>query len=101
MVPVGGMRTGGPTAARRRALDAGEPAAAWSGVVVIGLIDDGDLASPVCEDFNLTPERLRDFVEGFPNSYRGSVCEDDYSKLFAEAVSIIDTTCEEYVPPAG
>jgi len=37
----------------------------------------------------------------FPNSIRGSVCEPSYNGFFQDAVDLIDTTCEDFVPPEG
>jgi len=71
------------------------------GVVMIGLLNDTDLANPECAASAPTAPSLVEFVESFPNSYRGSVCAADYASVLADAVSLIDTTCDEYVPPAG
>lgn len=72
-----------------------------SGIVMIGLINDTDAASPICPTESQDPVKLREFIDSFPNSYRGSVCASDYAQVLSDAVSIIDTACDEYVPPAG
>ena len=72
-----------------------------SGVVMIGLINDTDAEQPQCPSESEDPERLRTFIDSFPNSFRGSVCAPDYVDVLQEAVSIIDTACQEYVPPVG
>ena len=68
---------------------------------MIGLLNDTDAAAPMCSADAEDPARLREFVDAFPNSYRGSVCAPNYADVLAEAVSIIDTACDDYVPPAG
>jgi len=72
-----------------------------SGIVMIGLINDTDAAAPMCPSGSQDPAKLREFVDSFPNSYRGSVCAPDYAQVLSDAVSIISTACDEYVPPAG
>ena len=42
--------------------------------------------------------RLQRFVESFERGSLGSVCAPDYASFFAQAVSEIDTACEEFVP---
>jgi hypothetical protein len=96
--------------------DAGTPAA-WQAelvglkgedaVVVLGLIPntgscqhDGD-ACDTPEDV-IDGQHWLEFVElwGGEHGLSGSVCETDFfPELFASAVSIISTTCEEYEPP--
>ncbi len=66
-------------------------------VVVLGLINDGDLPNPVCPPEAVVP-RLVEFLEYFPNSMRGSICDLNYAPVFEQAVDLINTTCEEYVP---
>lgn len=72
-----------------------------SGIVMIGLLSDSDQPSPQCAASAGSAPRLGEFIGGFENSYRGSVCAANYAQVLADAVSIIDTACEEYVPPAG
>jgi hypothetical protein len=77
-------------------------------IVVLGLIGDGDQPNPVCTP-GADPNnggngaedspRLRAFTELFPHGSVGSVCASDYTPFFQDAVSIIDTTCDEFVPP--
>jgi hypothetical protein len=44
--------------------------------------------------------RLRQFVESFgERGVAGSVCADSYKEFFSEAVDIIDSTCDGFVPP--
>ncbi len=79
-------------------------------VVVLGLFGDQDLEGgaicpPLDPDGNDGAEpspRLRAFVDSWgERGFAGSVCADTYAPFFEEAVGIIDTTCEEFVPPAG
>ncbi len=72
-----------------------------TGIVMIGLINDPDVTDSICGAEAEDPVRLREFIESFPNSYRGSVCAPNYADVLADAVGIIDTACDEYVPPAG
>lgn len=72
-----------------------------SGIVMIGLLNDTDAAAPVCPTGSQDPAKLREFVDSFPNSFRGSVCAPDYAQVLTDAVSLISTTCDDYVPPAG
>lgn len=39
-----------------------------------------------------------DFVDLFSNGVKGSVCDNDFAATFSAAVSIIDQTCDEFVP---
>ncbi len=76
-------------------------------VVVLGLFGDNDQPDAICEQ--LTGEgvigaeagvRLRTFTEAFgDHGIVGSVCTADYNDFFAQAVGIIDTTCDDFVPP--
>jgi hypothetical protein len=70
-------------------------------IVMLGLINDTDAAMPVCPADSQDPVNLRTFVDMFPNSIRGSVCGASYNEFFQQAVDLIDTTCDEFVPPAG
>jgi hypothetical protein len=69
-----------------------------SGVVVLGLINDTDAGNPVCPVESQDPAKIREFIEKFPNHIKGSVCEVDYSPFFDQAVDLINTTCDDYVP---
>jgi hypothetical protein len=69
--------------------------------VMLGLINDTDAAVPVCPMDSQDPVKIRTFVDMFPNSIRGSVCAASYNEFFQQAVDLIDTTCDEFVPPAG
>ncbi len=70
-------------------------------IVMLGLINDTDVPQPVCPPESQDPVKLRTFIDMFPNSIRGSVCEASYNAFFQQAVDLIDTTCDEFVPPAG
>lgn len=70
-------------------------------IVMLGLINDTDAAVPVCPADSQDPLNIRTFVDMFPNSIRGSVCAASYNDFFQQAVDLIDTTCDEFVPPAG
>ncbi|MCA9653848.1 MAG: hypothetical protein KC501_28265 [Myxococcales bacterium] len=70
-------------------------------IVMLGLINDNDAPAPVCPPESQDPAKIRTFVDMFPNSIRGSVCEASYNGFFQQAVDLIDTTCDEFIPPAG
>ena len=75
----------------------GDPTA----LVVLGLFGDGDQPNPVCGvDAAESSPRLRAFVDSFgERGVAGSVCAPSYKDFFKEAVAIIDTTCDGFVPP--
>jgi hypothetical protein len=79
----------------------GDPTAA----VVLGLIGDPDQPNPVCQPLmdiqgGEASPRLRQFVELFgPRGTWGSVCSPNFGDFFEQAVSLIDTTCDDFVPP--
>ncbi|MFV8754482.1 hypothetical protein ACNOYE_28370 [Nannocystaceae bacterium ST9] len=66
-------------------------------VVVLGLINDGELPGAICPVEAVAP-RIVEFMSYFPNSMRGSICDLNYAPVFEQAVDLINTTCEEYVP---
>jgi hypothetical protein len=77
-------------------------------IVVLGLFGDNDVQNGVCPpggdpnnggDGAEPGVRLRQFTESFKYGVVGSVCAPDYTQFFQDAVSIIDTTCEEFIPP--
>ncbi len=77
-------------------------------IVVLGLFGDNDLPGGICQDLadgsdgaEAAP-RLREFVDSFGDKgFFGSVCAPSYDAFFMEAVGLIDTTCEEFIPPEG
>jgi hypothetical protein len=65
-------------------------------ITVIGLVatDNVQCVFPMEEC-----TRFVDFVELFGDKgVLSSVCDDDYADVFAEAVGVIDTTCDEFEP---
>ncbi len=67
-------------------------------VVVLGLINDGELPGAICP-VDATAPRIVEFMNFFPNSVRGSICSlDSYAPFFEQAVDTINTACDEYVP---
>lgn len=77
-----------------------------SAIVMLGLFGDTHLPNAVCTttDQNMggahAGPHYQSYVESFGD--RGhwcSVCEPEYSTCFQEAVSVIDTACEEFGPP--
>ena len=67
-------------------------------VVVLGLLPDGDLEMPSCGVESVPAPRMSAFLDLFENSGRASVCEEDYSPFFLDAVSVISEACENFVP---
>jgi hypothetical protein len=72
-------------------------------LVMLGLIADnhipGGLPGGPCDEFSGSASpRLESFVRSFEFGAIGSVCAPDYSGFFADAVSSIDTACDEFVP---
>ncbi|MDC0717651.1 hypothetical protein [Nannocystis bainbridge] len=94
----------------------GEPAAWYEAVVaakhgvpdaavVLGLVGDSNLPGGLCppvwdpdEDGGEAAPRLQSFVDMFSGGVIGSVCAADYTPFFVEAVSVIDTACDIFVP---
>jgi hypothetical protein len=66
-------------------------------VVVLGLVPDGDLGMPLCEETVVAP-RITEFLQLFDSSSRASICEPDYSPFFLDAVSVISVACDEFEP---
>jgi hypothetical protein len=75
----------------------GDPTA----VVVLGLFGDADQPNAVCAaDAAESSPRLRAFVDSFgDHGVAGSICAPSYKEFFQQAVAIIDTTCDGFIPP--
>ncbi|MCX4239931.1 hypothetical protein [Paraliomyxa miuraensis] len=79
-----------------------------SAIVVLGLFGDNDMPGGICQDLadgsdgaEAAP-RLRQFVDSFGDKgFFGSVCAPSYDSFFQDAVALIDSTCEEFIPPEG
>lgn len=77
-------------------------------IVVLGLFGDNDQPGGICQDLadgsdgaEAAP-RLREFVDSFGDKgFFGSVCAPSYEPFFMNAVGLIDTTCDEFIPPQG
>jgi len=99
---------GSPDTWRQALVDAkgGDPEA----VVMLGLFGDCDVGGS-CPGMTHNPgavqeftgaepaPRLRAFANSFTYGSVGPVCAVDYSPFFAEAVSVIDTACDNFEPP--
>jgi hypothetical protein len=73
-----------------------------SAVVTLGLIGVDDTANPSCTSTSAQPApRLQQFGSSFQNGLVGSVCgsQQYYNDFFQQAVDLIDTTCDDFVPP--
>jgi hypothetical protein len=70
-------------------------------IVFLGLIGgDGTAASsPACiaSEVDAAP-RLHQLIQALPFGTTGDICASDYAPFFAEAVSVIDTACEDFTP---
>lgn len=96
-----------PTAWKQAVVDAkyGDETA----VVMLGLFGDQDLPNPVCPPYNpyqvdgaQPSPRLREFLDLWGDQgLFGSICADNYDPFFQEAVELIDSTCDGFVPPTG
>ncbi|HLT38608.1 MAG TPA: hypothetical protein VK034_20110 [Enhygromyxa sp.] len=64
-------------------------------IVVLGLVLDAGVNGGLCED---DAPVLRSFAESFTHGQVGSVCAADYAPFFEQAVSVIDTACDEFEP---
>ena len=102
--------SGDPASWRTAIIDAknGDPKAA----VVLGLLGDCDEGGS-CPGIALDPlnpaapitgaepaPRLRELAMSFPFGSVGPVCAPDYAPFFEEAVSVIESACDDFVPPA-
>jgi len=70
-------------------------------IVFLGLIGGAASAaqSPACIASDIDPApRLHQLIEGFPFGTTGDICAPDYAPFFADAVSVIDTACEDFTP---
>jgi hypothetical protein len=72
-------------------------------VVVLSLISypGGDCPPPMgLANFDCT--HIKDFTEMFgQNGVVGGICVADWSSYFQQAIGVIDSACENFVPPAG
>lgn len=69
-------------------------------IVALGLFGDDDLPNPICNGGAETSARLRAFLDSWgDHGFFGSICASDYDEFFQSAVDIIDTTCDEFMPP--
>jgi hypothetical protein len=74
-------------------------------LVVIGLVGDNNLDQGLpggpCSFFAASgAPALQSFVESFGDRGKlASVCAEDYSPFFGDAVSTIDTACDQFIPP--
>lgn len=69
-------------------------------IVVLGLFGDDDQPNAICNGGAETSPRLRQFLESWGDKgLFGSICAPDYDDFFQSAVDLIDTTCDEFMPP--
>ncbi|MEM6989452.1 MAG: hypothetical protein AAF721_03110 [Myxococcota bacterium] len=73
-------------------------------VVMLGLLGDTDLPDGDCLPFDQEGNgaegapRLREFVDSFEYGSWTSVCADDYTPFFSEAVGDIGAACTDFTP---
>jgi hypothetical protein len=78
-----------------------------TGIVVLGLLGDTSLPNAVCPPDSMPGStggeyspRLIQFVESWgTRGLWGSVCAPDYSAFFEQAVALVHTACDDFVPP--
>lgn len=82
----------------RAALTAAKGGSA-SSIVFLGLIGGDGSASSACSasEVDAAP-RLHQLIRGFEFGSVGDICAADYAPFFADAVSVIDTACEDFTP---
>ena len=68
-------------------------------IVFLGLLGDAGAPMPVCA-FNEAEDapRLRELALSFTHGDWASVCAPSYDPFFADAVGLIDQTCDEFHP---
>lgn len=65
-------------------------------IVVLSLVGQGPVSS--CDA--TINSNIVDFTNRFgANGFIGDVCWDDYSTFFTDALPVLDTACDDYVPP--
>ena len=101
--------TGSPAAWKEAIVDAKSGDA--TSAVVLALIGDCDaegtcpgialdVLNPAAPITGAEPApRLREFATSFEYGTVGPVCAADYAPFFEEAVSVIESACEDFVPP--
>jgi len=68
-------------------------------VVVLGLLGDSGVPGGTCADGQADDApQLRQFAESFTHGQWGSVCAPSYNAFFEQAVSVIDVSCDDFVP---
>lgn len=72
-------------------------------VVVLSLLWDDSNGNP--NNCQLTSDEehgtaIEAFTNMFTNGSVGSVCVDSYQQFFSDAISVIDSACDEFQPPA-
>ena len=68
-------------------------------IVLLGLLNDTSEPAGVCNDMFIQAPLMLEFAELFDNGSWASVCEPAYSMFFADAISVIDSSCDEFIPP--
>jgi hypothetical protein len=101
--------SGDPAAWRQTVIDLknGDPAA----MVVLVLTGDcdtgGDCEGIFIDAFDPSAPitgaepapRMREFASSFQYGSVGPICADDFAPFFADAVSVIESACDDFIPP--
>jgi hypothetical protein len=71
-------------------------------VVVLSLLWDDSNGNPFgCQ--NATDEEygaaIAEFTQMFTNGSIGNLCADSYQQFFSDAISVIDSACDDFTPP--
>jgi hypothetical protein len=72
-------------------------------IVVLSLIWDDRNGNPdgcVADTDEEVGYAIEEFTNMFTHGSLGSVCADSYAQFFSDAISVIDTACDDFEPPA-
>ena len=68
--------------------------------VVLGLVGDNGLPGAICTNqLAEASPRLRQFADSFTYGSWGSICSLDYTPFFHDAVTVVDSACDDFTPP--
>ena len=69
-------------------------------IVAVGLFDHVPTVCPHPSNGSGAAVKFGEFIKLFGNrGILAHICEPDYTPLLEQAVALIDTTCDEYIPP--
>jgi hypothetical protein len=68
-----------------------------SNIVMLSIVAPEDLVG--CEGLEAAAQRVPELTKMFTHGFLGSVCAETYDPFFEEAVSVIESACDGFVPP--